>query len=93
MTSRTIDTEGIAALLGLTRQHVTDRLTKRRDFPRPVIDLSRRTRRWREADVLAYAGGRYKIIAGECRISAPGGPVLRYLVHLSRIRMAYSALG
>ena len=28
MTSRTIDTEGIAALLGLTRQHVTDRLTK-----------------------------------------------------------------
>ena len=38
MTSRTIDTEGIAALL----------------------DLSRRTRRWREADVLAYAGGRYK---------------------------------
>lgn len=41
MTSRTIDTEGIAALLGLTRQHVTDRLTNRRDFPRPVIDLSR----------------------------------------------------
>lgn len=41
MTSRTIDTEGIAAMLGLTRQHVTDRLTKRRDFPRPVIDLSR----------------------------------------------------
>ena len=41
MTSRTIDTEGIAPLLGLTRQHVTDRLTKRRDFPRPVIDLSR----------------------------------------------------
>ena len=58
MTSRTIDTEGIAALLGLTRQHVTDRLTKRRDFPRPVIDLSRRTRRWREADVLAWAKGK-----------------------------------
>lgn len=33
--------EGIAAMLCLTRQHVTDRLTKRRDFPRPVIDLSR----------------------------------------------------
>ena len=43
MTSRTIDTEGIAALLGLTRQHLTDRLT---------------TRRWREADVLAWAKGK-----------------------------------
>ena len=56
MTSRTIDTEGIAALLGLTRQHVTDRLTKRRDFPRPVIDLSRRTRRWREAAAGDHCG-------------------------------------
>ena len=27
------------------------------------------------------------------RNELPGGPVLRYLVHLSRIRMAYSALG
>ena len=35
MTSRTIDTEGIAALLGLTRQHVTDRLTWKRVKPRP----------------------------------------------------------
>ena len=27
------------------------------------------------------------------RNELPGGPVLRYLVHLSRIRMAYSAPG
>ena len=27
------------------------------------------------------------------RNELPGGPVLRYLVDLSRIRMAYSALG
>ena len=33
---------------------------------------------------------RYKISAGECRISAPGGPVLRYLVDLSRLRLTYS---
>ena len=26
-------------------------------------------------------------VAGECRISAPGWPVLRYLVDLSRLRM------
>ena len=49
MTSRTVDTEGIAALLGLTR----------------------RTRRWREADVLAYAGGRYKRAATDCTGTAP----------------------
>ena len=36
---------------------------------------------------------RYKISAGECRISAPGGPVLHYLVDLSQLRMTYSALG
>ena len=36
---------------------------------------------------------RYKISAGECRISAPGGPVLRYLVDLSRLRLTYSAPG
>ena len=34
---------------------------------------------------------RYKISAGECRISAQGGPVLRYLVDLSRLRLTYSA--
>ncbi len=33
------------------------------------------------------------LIAAECRISAPGGPVLRYLVDLSRLRLTYSALG
>ena len=27
------------------------------------------------------------------RNELPGGPVLRYLVHLSRLRMTYSALG
>ena len=36
---------------------------------------------------------RYKISAGECRISAQGGPVLRYLVDLSRLRLAYSVSG
>lgn len=53
-----VDTAEIAKMLGLSREHVTDRLTKRPDFPRPAINISRRTRMWRRADVLAFAAGR-----------------------------------
>lgn len=50
-----IDTGGIAKLLGVSRAHVTDRLTKAPTFPPPVIDLSQRMRRWDRAAVLAWA--------------------------------------
>lgn len=53
---RLIDTQAIAELLGVSRQHVTGRITKRPDFPRPVMDLSRRLRRWRLDDVIEWAG-------------------------------------
>ena len=49
-----INSEGIAALLGLSRAHVTGRLTKRPDFPRPIINLSQRVRRWLRSDVEAW---------------------------------------
>lgn len=49
-----IDTGGIAALLGVSRAHVTDRLTKAPTFPPPVIDLSQRLRRWDRAEVLEW---------------------------------------
>lgn len=49
-----LDTAGIAALLGCTRQHVTSRVTKRVDFPRPYINVSRRIRYWRTIDVRAW---------------------------------------
>ena len=49
--SALIDTGQIAQMLGMTREYVTDRLTKRPDFPRPALDLTRKTRRWVEADV------------------------------------------
>ncbi|MDH0364216.1 helix-turn-helix transcriptional regulator [Comamonas aquatica] len=49
-----LDTAGIAALLGCTRQHVTSRVTKRVDFPRPYINVSRRIRYWRTSDVRAW---------------------------------------
>lgn len=56
-----MDTAGIAALLGCSRGHVTDRLTKRPDFPRPFINVSQKIRYWRLADVQAYMQGkRYK---------------------------------
>ena len=53
-----LDTAGIAALLGLSREHVTDRLTKRVDFPKPYINVSRRTRYWRTSEVLAWMRGK-----------------------------------
>lgn len=49
-----MSTADIAALLGLSREHVTDRITKRLDFPKPFINVSRRTRYWRTVDVMAW---------------------------------------
>lgn len=49
-----VDTAGIAELLGCTRQHVTSRVTKRMDFPKPYINVSRRIRYWRTSDVKAW---------------------------------------
>lgn len=50
-----IDTAGIAELLGVTRAHVTDRLTKQMDFPKPFINRSQKLRRWKQDDVFAWA--------------------------------------
>ena len=41
-----IDTGQIADILGVTREHVTDKLTKRPDFPAPAVNVSRKLRRW-----------------------------------------------
>ena len=49
-----LDTAGIAEMLGVTREHVTDRITKRADFPKPFINVSRRLRFWRQSDVHAW---------------------------------------
>ena len=57
-TSARVDTAGIAALLGYTRAHVTDRLTKRPDFPKPFINVSQKMRYWRLADVQAFMQGK-----------------------------------
>ncbi len=49
-----LDTAAIAAMLGVTREHVTDRITKRPDFPKPFINVSRRLRYWRQSEVQAW---------------------------------------
>lgn len=49
-----IDTGQIAKMLGVSREHVTDKLTKRADFPKPAVNLSRRLRRWEEAEVMKW---------------------------------------
>ncbi len=52
----TLSTQDIANLLRVTRQHVTDRLTKRHDFPKPIIKVSQKTKLWAREDVLRWAG-------------------------------------
>ena len=52
-----LDTAGIAALLGLSREYVTDQITKRVDFPKPFINVSRKTRYWRTSEVHAWMRG------------------------------------
>ncbi|MDH1337020.1 hypothetical protein N5D77_22855 [Comamonas thiooxydans] len=53
-TAPRLDTAGIAEMLGVTRVHVTDRITKRPDFPKPFINVSRRLRYWRQSEVQAW---------------------------------------
>lgn len=50
-----IGTEEISIIFGLSRAHVVGRITKRPDFPRPVINLSQRVRKWLRSDVEAWA--------------------------------------
>lgn len=49
-----LDTGQIAQLLNLTREHVTDKLTKQPGFPAPQVNLNRKTRRWSEDEVLEW---------------------------------------
>lgn len=46
-----LDTAQIATMLSLKREYVTDRLTKRPDFPKPRLALNQKTKRWAEADI------------------------------------------
>jgi predicted DNA-binding transcriptional regulator AlpA len=52
-----IDASQVAQLLGVTRQHFTDRISKRTDFPKPCVNFSPRSRRWRHDEVLRWRQG------------------------------------
>lgn len=45
-----VGTREIAEELGLARKYVTDRLTKREDFPAPALKLTRKTVLWLRSD-------------------------------------------
>ena len=47
-----VGTKEIAHMLGVCQAHVTNRIVKRPDFPKPVVNLSQRLRKWRREDVL-----------------------------------------
>jgi predicted DNA-binding transcriptional regulator AlpA len=64
--SALIDTGQIAQMLGLNREYVTDKLTKRPDFPRPLVSLSRKLRRWSRAEIAVW-GARH----GHMEVSQP----------------------
>lgn len=49
-------TQEIARLLGVSQAHCVGRIIKRPDFPKPVINLSQRLRKWRKDEVYAYVG-------------------------------------
>ena len=49
-----ISTADIAEDLGLARDYVTSRLTKRPDFPKPALRLSQKTVRWLRNDYEAW---------------------------------------
>lgn len=52
-----IDTGEIAKMLGLSRETVTDRVSKRPGFPKPALKLNRKVQRWRRADIQAWMRG------------------------------------
>lgn len=55
MTSfRLLDTADIAALLGVKRATVTNRIIKAPGFPKPTINLSQRIRRWNADEVAKW---------------------------------------
>ena len=53
-TTDLLGTKDIARMLGISQAHCVGRIIKRPDFPRPVVNLSQRLRKWRREDVLKF---------------------------------------
>lgn len=59
-TQNRLDYTGAAELLGVSRRYLVNKLSKRPDFPRPIMRISNRTVWWDERDVIAWAKGNAK---------------------------------
>lgn len=55
MKDELIDTSHIAVLLGITRAWTTSHIITKPSFPKPVIYINRRVRKWSKQDVLNWA--------------------------------------
>lgn len=67
-----IDTKEIAERLSLSRDYVTDKLTKREDFPAPHLRLSRKTVKWLLADFERWCDAQAIRAAGRSALQSPG---------------------
>lgn len=52
-----IDAGQVAQLLGVSRGYFTDKLSKKPGFPKPVVNFSPRSRRWRYDEILRWRQG------------------------------------
>lgn len=50
-----LSTADIARMFGLTREYITDKLTKKPDFPKPRVRVSQKTTLWARADIEQWA--------------------------------------
>jgi predicted DNA-binding transcriptional regulator AlpA len=64
-----VSTGDIADDLGLQRDYVTAKLTKRPDFPAPALKLSQKTVRWLRDDYEAWKTAHFRASARSARRS------------------------
>jgi predicted DNA-binding transcriptional regulator AlpA len=62
-----ITTADIAEDLGLARDYVTSKLTKRPDFPKPALRLSQKTVRWLRDDYESWKAAHIRVAQGAGR--------------------------
>ena len=62
-----ISTADIADDLGLARDYVTSKLTKRPDFPKPALRLSQKTVRWLRDDYESWKAAQLRASARSAR--------------------------
>jgi predicted DNA-binding transcriptional regulator AlpA len=55
-----LGTADIARMLGLSRDYITDKLTKKPGFPKPRVAISQKTKRWAREDIEQWMRGPQK---------------------------------